>query len=162
MNNTVFDENFEHTAPSNFKYQAIINGSPEQVFAAVTSDEEKFWYPKYEKVVWLTEHEQGVGATKRLYLSYLNCLEQYSIWEEGKRARVWVSDFSIPLTRKMMVDYFLEATEENKTQLRYHIYYQINPWLKFIHPLLHFFYQRDFQHVIDCLQHYFDNKQAVQ
>jgi hypothetical protein len=138
---------FAETARFCFDNEAILSGTPAEVFDVVSAIEhEAKWFPDFKQARWLTSQSGGVGADRDYRLTYMRLLEHFTIWERGVRMQFWVSECSLPLLRHFLEDYHLTPTRDGRTHLRWRVAYEPLPLLRPLHPLLRPLFARDFRH----------------
>jgi len=136
---------FVDSAPAHFDNQAVVCGTPEQVFDVVTAIEhEGAWFPDFKQAHW-TAGPPGPGATRDYRLTYLRLIEHFAIWQRGKHLAFWVSGASLPLVTRFVEDYRFTPTADGRTHLRWRVAYQPSFFLRPLHPMLRPLFARDFR-----------------
>lgn len=137
---------FAQAAKFTFDNEAILAGSPEQVFDVVSSiDHERSWFPDFKDAHWVTPEPPGEGATRDYRLTYMRLMEHFTVWRRGEQLTFWVSECSLPLVRRFFEDYTFSAAENGRTKLRWRVAYEPNRILQPLHPLVRPFFARDFR-----------------
>jgi hypothetical protein len=74
----------------------------------------------------------------------MTILEEFLIWERGRRLVFRVNSCSLPILRRFLENYELRPGAERGTEVVWEVCYEPNPWLRFLHPLLRPFFAKDF------------------
>ena len=136
---------FVNTARWRFFHRLELPAPPEVVFEVISSSElEREWFPDFVRAEWLTPEPQGVGARRRYELSYMTLMEEFIVWEPGKRMAFWISECSLPMLSRCMEYYSLIPTADGGTELLWQVCYDPQPLLRPLRPVLHPFFEADF------------------
>ncbi|MFH2005881.1 MAG: SRPBCC family protein [bacterium] len=140
------DIDFVNTAPWRFFNRTVVSAPPEVVFEVISSSElEKEWFPDFVGAQWLTPEPQRVGSLRRYELTYMTILEEFLVWEPGKRMAFRLNEMSIPLLRRCLEYYSLIPTEDGGTELLWQVCYDPNPLMRPLRPVLDPLFRRDFR-----------------
>lgn len=149
---------FVDTARFRFVNEAVLAGTPEQVFEVVSSIEhEAHWFPDFKEARWLTPGPPGVGAVRDYRLTYMRLLEHFTVWAPGERLSFWVAECSLPLVRRFLEDYRFTATASGDTHVRWTVAYQPAAVMRPLHPALRPHFARDFRRATANLVSYCQN-----
>ncbi len=148
-----YDETFVGAAPCRFLHSISCALPPEGVFdLLVNSDLESEWFPDFVSAEWLTPPPQGVGSLRLYRLKYMTLLEEFLIWERGRRLVFRLNGCTLPILRGFVENYLLAPRAGGGTDLVWEVCYRPNPWLRFLHPVVRPFFSRDFSRAAQQLQ----------
>lgn len=106
------DETFFATAPFRHSYPVDLPVPPEQVWAALTSDQSlAAWQLPVKSLKWTSPRPFGVGTTREVVLSgrTLSIREHFFRWDEGNRMSFFATECDRNLLRRFAEDYVVEA-----------------------------------------------------
>ena len=140
------DLTFLDTAPWRFFNRAVLPAPPDVVFEVISSSElEKEWFPDFIEAEWLTKEPQGPGSLRRYKLSYMTILEEFIVWEPGKRMAFRLNEMSIPFLRRCLEYYSLIPTDDGGTELLWQVCYDPHPLVRPFRVMLEPMFRRDFR-----------------
>jgi len=114
------DDEFFSTASLVLPVTIELPHSPEQVWAALGSDQMGEWIPGLDRAAWVSPRPLGPGARRTVRLARLITLhEDWYTWDEPHRATFRVDAISIPLVSGWAEDFRLEALPGGGTRLHY-------------------------------------------
>ncbi|HEY0711866.1 MAG TPA: SRPBCC family protein [Polyangia bacterium] len=146
---------FAETARFHFDNEAVLTGTPAEVFDVVASIEhEANWFPDFKEARWLNAEGGGVGAERDYRLTYMRLHEHFTIWDRGVHLQFWVSGCSLPLIHRFLEDYTFTPLANGKTKLRWRVAYEPPALLRPLHPLLRPLFARDFRRATANLVNY--------
>lgn len=83
------------------------------------------WHPSVERVDLLSESRTGLGAARRCnFYDGTSVREVITELEEGKRVRVHLSEFSLPM-KSFEAELTLRPTDDGKTQVTFKMDYEV-------------------------------------
>ena len=151
------DESFVVRAPHRFLHNISSGLSPIKVFDVITDLVlDKEWFPDFVSARWETPSPQGVGSIRRYRLKYMTILEEFLVWEPGKRLVFRLNECSLPMMRGFVENYVLTARPDGGTDLLWEVCYTPNPWLRFLHPLVRPLFAGDFDRASNDLRVLFE------
>ena len=146
------DESYVARAPHRFVHTVSSRLSPSKVFDVITDPAfDKEWFPDFVSARWETPSPQGVGSIRRYRLKYMTILEEFLVWEPGKRLVFRLNECSLPMMRCFVENYVLTPRPDGGTDLLWEACYTPNPWLVFVHPLVRPLFARDFDRAANNL-----------
>ena len=98
---------------------------------------------------------------RRYRLKYMTILEEFLVWEPGKRLVFRLNECSLPMMRCFVENYLLTPRPDGGTDLRWEVCYTPNPWIGFLHPLIRPMFAGDFDRATNNLRVLFERLAAL-
>ena len=103
------DDSFFETAPLVVEVAVDLDATPEQVWAALASEEMWSWLPVLDRLRWVTPPPLGEGATRTVRVARMFEIEErFYRWEEARRATFHVVSSTRPVVDGFAEDFVLE------------------------------------------------------
>lgn len=116
------DDAFLTEAPLIMNASLTVEQSPEQVWQLCDSGELGTWVPMLDRARWLSAPPHEPGALRSVRLGRLvTIVEEFFIWEAGKRFTFRVTEINVPVVRSWVEDLRLTPTANGGTALDYTI-----------------------------------------
>src|SRR4051812_6234109 len=97
------DLGFTTRSPFVLENQAVINATPDRVFAIfATGERQAEWFQDFVACRWTSAEPHGNGAEREVELKLLTVKERFLAWEEGKRLSFTVYGITLPLVSAMV------------------------------------------------------------
>ena len=151
------DETFLVSARGRFFHRVSTSLSPEIVFDVVSNllELEHEWFPGSVHMRWKTPPPHGVGSVREHRLTYMTVIEDFLVWERGRRLVLRLTHCSLPLLSAYLEDYRMERRDDGGTDLIWEICYRSRPVLAILHPILRPAFARDFRNAARGLEKIF-------
>ncbi len=124
------------TAPQHFHNEAILDASPDRVFA-ILADTASWpqWFPKVKYAKWLTEPAR-VGAHREVAVDLLAVREEFLAWDPGRRFAFTIYAETLPFSHSLVEDYQLEPASGGRTHLVWELHFDVRWFVRpFVGPL---------------------------
>lgn len=145
-----------------YENRVLLAAEPEEVFdvvAGLIPGAEAQWFPNFKSAQWLSPPPHGVGSIRDYRLTYMRAVEQFLVWERGRRLVFSVSGLSLPLLRRFLEYYEFERIDPGHTSLRWRVCYEPRSFMMtLIHPIVRPMFARDFREATANLKRYFDHR----
>jgi ribosome-associated toxin RatA of RatAB toxin-antitoxin module len=116
------------------------------------------WFPGFLEARWLTDPPHGVGSVREARLQTIAVHERFIAWEPGRRWAFTLEAATVPVLKRMVEDYQLEALSDSLCRLTWNVYYTPRLALRPLHPLARPLVGRMFAHALDGLDRYVRNR----
>ncbi|TRU67712.1 MAG: hypothetical protein EWV55_04495 [Microcystis viridis Mv_BB_P_19951000_S69] len=136
-------------------FEMILKASPMEVFEVVAGKDEEIWFPNFKSMRWLNGSGKCVGAQREYCIKGLSMIENFTIWEPGKKLVFYMSFMSIPYCSRFMEHYEITPITQDQTKLNWRICYEPSWifWLFF--PIVRMIFEADFNQAAMNLENYF-------
>ena len=147
------DETFVIEAPRRFVNHVSTSLNPEVVFDVVSNmlGLEQEWFPGSVLMTWKTPPPYGVGSVREHQLTYMRCVEDFLVWERGRRLVLRLTECSLPMLSTYLEDYRLTRRIDGGTDLTWEVCYRPLPIVAILHPIIRPIFARDFRNATQGL-----------
>jgi hypothetical protein len=153
----VCDPDYVHVAKNIKRFDLILPATPLEVFAVVAGKDEEIWFPNFKHTRWMSDGaQQCVGARREYAVAGLTMMENFTLWEPGKRLSFYMSSMSIPYCSRFMELYEITPRSAEETALTWRICFEPSIWFRPVFPLVRHFFEQDFERAATNLRRYFD------
>jgi len=153
------DECFIEKARYRFVNEISSEASITQTFDVVSgSDLESEWFPDFVSAEWKTPEPHGVGSIRIYRLKFMTILEEFLVWDRGHRLVFRLNECSLPILRRFLENYVISPRPDGGSHLRWEVCYEPRPSLRFLHPFIRPFFERDFRKAARQLQALLDRE----
>jgi hypothetical protein len=141
------DETFAANAPRRFVSRVSTSLPPDVVFDVVSNilELEGEWFPDFVSSTWTTPPPHGVGSARVNTFTYMTVVEDFLVWERGRRLVLRLTQCSLPMLSAYVEDYRLERRRGGGTELTWAICYRPLRLIAFLHPIIWPLFERDFR-----------------
>ncbi|MGV3523811.1 MAG: SRPBCC family protein [Candidatus Sericytochromatia bacterium] len=146
-------------APSCFVYNTHIQASPEAVFRALSTSDWSQWFVDFKGMEWTSPALYQVGSTRTVTLKMLAVKERFLAWEPGQRFSFAIEAISLPVVEAMAEDWCLRS-ENGHTHVTWRVAYAPTPWMRLIHPLARWVFDRQFSVSLQNFKRYVESTAA--
>ncbi len=143
------------TAPNKFVNELVLDATPDEVFAIFADiDQWPKWFKDIKRGAWDEDGERGVGSRRTVYLRDINVRETILAWDPGKRFAFCVTHASLPLSRNVVEDFRLEATDDGRARLVWTVGYDVRAFVVPFAFIIKMKFRRMFKRALASLDAY--------
>jgi uncharacterized protein YndB with AHSA1/START domain len=146
---------FTTSSPHRLVFDAIAEAPPSRVFDIFARGEgQEKWFADFKACRWTSPEPYKVGTTREIQLKLLTVKERFVAWEEGVRVAFSIDAITIPLVKRMMEDFQLEAVGEKGTRVVWTVHYEPTLVMRPVHPVAKMVFGKMFRTSLDGLVKY--------